>query len=178
MRNEELKMKNEEPEPGAYKINVQRYFIIAVFSSCISLGAVALNPVVSDSIPVGGAMNAALQKNYGDDDTVHALVHFYGAKRTSTRITTALLFAASTAAGFAFHDSNLYRGRDGGAYISLFYFLLLLLLIPVSLISFINMFRFNKKQQARRLNDYQSGKPVARWIKQSSIFKNYMRKAN
>jgi hypothetical protein len=131
-----------------------------------------------DSVPSASVAAGQLQKSYGTGDTVNALIHFYEVKRRTTRITTALLFAASTAAGVAFHNSNAYPGGEGGAYISLFYFLLVLLLIPVALISFINMFRFNRKQQAKRISAYQSGKPVSKWIKDSRIFRNYMRRAN
>lgn len=161
---------------------LRRYFIIAVTAFFfISRGAYGMNPFIKDSVPVGSVWDKELRQRYGNGDTANSLIHFYEVKRRSTRITTALLFAATAAAGLAYDKASRDPDpndpiREGAGFQSLFPFLVLLLLIPVSVISFINMFRFNRKQQEKRLASYAAGKPVSKWIKESRGFKNVFRK--
>ena len=158
-----------------------KYFFIVALFSFSGFRAYAVQPLERDSVPVATGMNRQWTQHYENDDTAKAIVRFYELKRRSTQITTALLFAATAAAGFAYDKASRDPDpndplNEGAGFRSLFAFLLLLLLIPVSLISFINMFRFNRKQQARRLASYAGGKPVSKWITESRIFKNYLRK--
>src|SRR5687767_14622905 len=120
-----------------------KYFILAALFSFLDLRAYAANPLERDSLPLASVMNRQWKNHYQNDDTAKAIVHFYEVKRRSTQITTALLFAATAAAGFAYDKASRDPDpndplNEGAGFRSLFAFLLLLLLIPVSLVSFIN----------------------------------------
>lgn len=145
--------------------------------SMMSAGAFAMTKSEKDSIPPVAARDRALLERYGTDDTVQALVHFYRVKRKRSLITTAPFLVVSTVTGIAFDRSNRDQADPnapdwgGTAYTGLFYFLVLLTIVPITLVLFINSFRFNQKQLRKRLQAYQSGKPVSKWIRDSRIFR-------
>ena len=156
-------------------------FFISLF---VGSNVFAMNGWVRDSTPRGNgdSYQRALLEQYGTDDTVQALIHFYEVRRRNSRIITGLWLAASTVTGIAFHRSNMdpqepdAPDQVGAAYAGVFYFLLLLIIVPITLITFVNSFRFNKKQLKKRLDAYQAGKPVSRWIRDSAVFRKYFRK--